>query len=349
MTINPGKVRRFAAIFGGGGPDLSLAEARGISNDLRVQAARASEIVAKVTGLDEAAGAIEDVQVAVVDRATWAGGTSVAINRMLDSSVLKTRHAAPLFTAFSRAVLGQFDPFTKRVMLVAPNVANFRQRFNLDQRDVALWVAVHEVTHAIQFAAAPWLAGYLREQINIFVDGLTGSKNSDGKTLSAEAAGKPSGPDSADKLYGAESADKPSVSKSAERLEEQLEKVNAVMSFLEGHAEYVMNHVPYSAMPGRQRIVQSLHIQRSSRNIFKKHAVRAAGLDKKVRQYTDGFAFVEAVVKEVGMEGLNRVWESVDTVPMPEEIATPALWLKRMESTEGAETSETQTGEVLSD
>ena len=36
-------------------------------------------------------------------------------------------------------------------------------------RDFRLWVCVHEQTHRIQFASAPWLTGYLLENIHEYM------------------------------------------------------------------------------------------------------------------------------------------------------------------------------------
>ena len=57
---------------------------------------------------------------------------------------------------------------------------------------------------------------------------------------------------------------------------------------------------------------------------------RLLGLEAKLRQYTDGAAFVRAVVGEVGHEGLNRVWEGPDLLPRPEEIGAPRDWVRRV-------------------
>jgi len=54
------------------------------------------------------------------------------------------------------------------------------------------------------------------------------------------------------------------------------------------------------------------------------------GLDAKMRQYRDGAAFCKAVIAAVGMDGLNRVWTSPDTLPNRAEIADPQLWLSRV-------------------
>ena len=49
-----------------------------------------------------------------------------------------------------------------------------------------------------------------------------------------------------------------------------------------------------------------------------------------MRQYRDGAAFCRAVIDRVGMDGLNRVWTSPETLPTRDEIADPQLWLARM-------------------
>jgi uncharacterized protein (DUF2342 family) len=54
------------------------------------------------------------------------------------------------------------------------------------------------------------------------------------------------------------------------------------------------------------------------------------GLDAKMRQYRDGASFCRAVLAEVGMAGLNRVWTSPETLPTAAEIADPKLWLARV-------------------
>ena len=49
-----------------------------------------------------------------------------------------------------------------------------------------------------------------------------------------------------------------------------------------------------------------------------------------MRQYRDGASFCRAVLAEVGMAGLNRVWTSPETLPTAAEIVDPKLWLARV-------------------
>ena len=49
-----------------------------------------------------------------------------------------------------------------------------------------------------------------------------------------------------------------------------------------------------------------------------------------MRQYRDGAAFCQAVIARVGMDGLNKVWTSPNTLPTRAEIADPEIWLARV-------------------
>lgn len=162
--------RLVTRIVAGGGPNTSLAAARAQVNDLRSQAARAPQIVADITGLTDHLDQVRDVPVRVVDRVSWVDGASATFGAMLGDDVDATALRLGL-AALSRGVLGQFDPFGSGTLyLVAPNVAQFRDSYNLDRRDLALWVAVHELTHAIQFAAAPWLVDEIARRIPLIAN-----------------------------------------------------------------------------------------------------------------------------------------------------------------------------------
>jgi putative hydrolase len=54
------------------------------------------------------------------------------------------------------------------------------------------------------------------------------------------------------------------------------------------------------------------------------------GLDAKMRQYSEGSAFVRAVAERVGVDGLNTVWRSPETLPTRAEIHDPDAWVRRV-------------------
>ena len=67
----------------------------------------------------------------------------------------------------SQRVLGQYDVSLldgaqpPRLLLLGPNLAQAARGLGVDREQLLLWVTIHEITHAVQFAGAPWLRGHL--------------------------------------------------------------------------------------------------------------------------------------------------------------------------------------------
>lgn len=107
------------------------------------------------------------------------------------------------------------------------------------------------------------------------------------------------------------------------------ENINALMSLLEGHAEYIMNTVPHRIVPSRRRLDMSM-LDRRNRRSRLQHVFECFGLNSKAEQYQQGRAFVQAVVAQVGLHGLNQVWEKSENAPTLYEIYRPSLWVERV-------------------
>jgi coenzyme F420 biosynthesis associated uncharacterized protein len=110
---------------------------------------------------------------------------------------------------------------------------------------------------------------------------------------------------------------------------ETVDRVTAVMSLLEGHADVVMDGVGPEVIPTVETIRAKFTVRRQGQG-FDKIIRKLLGLDAKMRQYRDGATFCRAVMAEAGMSGLNKVWTSPETLPTAAEISNPGLWLARM-------------------
>jgi coenzyme F420 biosynthesis associated uncharacterized protein len=109
-----------------------------------------------------------------------------------------------------------------------------------------------------------------------------------------------------------------------------LDRLTAVMSLLEGHADFVMDGVGPSVIPTVDAIRSKFTSRRQSGNPLDQLLKKLLGLDAKLKQYKDGAAFVRRVVEQVGMEGFNRVWTGPNTLPTKNEIANPDAWVTRL-------------------
>ncbi|MFV0426343.1 MAG: zinc-dependent metalloprotease [Beutenbergiaceae bacterium] len=323
------------------GPVVDRDEALALVASLRQAAQQAPALVASVTGLQEAADSLVPGSSYVVDRSRWAQANTVMFAHLLGShlpaptSALGARLAGEqiggLLALLSVRVLGQFDPFAVqpdrpgRLLLVAPNILANQRRLNLPPDQFHLWVCLHEQTHAVQFAAAPWLPGHLREAMAAVSQAIA-DRDSERRlqqllravpsTLSgrdSDAVGSP--------ILGAVLG---------EEEQQLLGRVLAVMSLLEGHADVVMDEVGPSAIPHVRHIRAAFESRRNSRGLLDVLMGRLLGLDAKLAQYRDGAAFVRGVIGRVGHPGLNAAWTNAQFLPQPSEIADPAAWVSRV-------------------
>ncbi|MGA5702148.1 zinc-dependent metalloprotease [Peterkaempfera bronchialis] len=227
-----------------------------------------------------------------------------------------------------------------RLLLVAPNIVHVERELDVDPHDFRLWVCLHEETHRTQFAAVPWLRDHVESEIQAFL----AETDVDPATLLerfAEAArglagGLPIpglGGDHGDHAQhgapGGPTGILDVVQTPAQR--EILARLTAVMSLLEGHADFVMDGVGPEVVPSVAEIREKFQ-QRRAKGAGRLDLLlrRLLGLDAKLRQYQDGAAFVREVVERVGMEGFNRVWTSPNTLPTRDEIHDPAAWVSRV-------------------
>lgn len=346
------------------GPKMSRREIQAAVADLRRLADESVSHVHRITGLD-AAEDLRDSQVLIVDRVSWAKANSQSfaalMNPMLEHlaetrpEAVKATNTAVAGTVtgaelgavlafLASKVLGQYDPFAAlapdspgkkggRLLLVAPNIISTEQELNVEPSDFRLWVCLHEQTHRVQFAAAPWLRDHLLEQIRLLSTGLMDKAqtlperiSSMAKQLSAAAGGRDETP--ADGVPERQLDVLTLLQDPADKA--RLSHVTAVMSLLEGHANVVMDAVDASIIPSVKTIRRRFNDRGINRGWLDKFFRRVMGLDAKMRQYADGSKFVRAVVDKVGMEGFNRVWEEAGNLPTEAEIHNPDLWIKRM-------------------
>ncbi|WP_461173559.1 zinc-dependent metalloprotease [Arthrobacter sp. Z1-9] len=346
-----------AARLAPAGPVLNQADIGDAVESLRRLADASVEHVHEITGL-EAARDLRDSNVLVVDRASWAKANTQsfavmlkpAMEKMLESrrgnlspaaasvsGAITGSQLGAVLAFLSSKVLGQYDPFAAlaesstaptggRLLLVAPNIVSVERELNVAPEDFRLWVCLHEQTHRVQFAAAPWLRHHMLEQIDELSVHLLG--NVDTLMERATAAAR----SLKDRTGNGNTPGRGAILDLLQDPEEKaaISHLTAVMSLLEGHANVVMDAVDASIVPSVKTIRQRFNDRGKDRGVIEKFIRSLLGLDAKMRQYSDGARFVRAVVDVAGMEGFNRVWESADHLPTEPEIHDAKLWLERM-------------------
>nr|NLD40554.1 hypothetical protein [Actinomycetales bacterium] len=335
MTQLPWEIAaRRAGQLAPAGPSGSRAALRGVVASLRRAAETAPELVAGITGLTAAAAAASHFPVHVVDRARWAEANAELFATMagdalgLDGRVqarLAAEETGVLLSVLSTRVLGQFDPYIAggRLLLVAPNMVQLERQLDLDVMDFRLWVCLHEQTHAVQFAAAPWLAPHLLGRIRAVTAGLGEVEAGPVRVKSAVQA-------VTDLVRGKDGAVGLLSALLSPEEREELDSLIAIMSLLEGHADVVMDEVGPARIPSVRRIRASFERRRDGVGLMDTLIRRLTGMSDKIAQYREGASFVRGVVAKSGHAGLNAVWSGPENLPRPGEIAHPDRWVQRV-------------------
>jgi len=228
----------------------------------------------------------------------------------------------------AQRVLGQYDmPLldsvgAPRLLLVGPNLGAAAERMSADGGELLHWVTLHELTHAVQFGSVPWLRLHLASLVREIVDTL------EVKIDTTKGMRIPSGGELREIVDSVRRGELVTLVIGRER-RVLVDRIQATMAVVEGHAEHVMDAVGADVIPSLDQLRAALEHRRAGRSGPMRVFERVLGFELKLRQYRDGKRFCDAVVQRAGIEGLNRVWSAPHALPTLAELADPDSWLAR--------------------
>ncbi len=332
---------RTARSISGSGPKVSHDDRAAMREQLTRHVGRAESLVAECTGIT--VGGFRS-RAWVMGRGDWTRQNLKGLQRAIEPLARRISERRPatqtdkhtiarkalgmqigaLLGYVSRRVLGQVDMFLPPdddglIYFVGPNLVDVERTFSLSSEDFRLWVAIHEVTHRVQFSGAPWL----RAELMRMVDAYLQSVSLDTKEL-MEQLGR-----AVEELRPRGGAPGGILRLLTPEQRELFHRTQAMMSLLEGHASYVMNAVAKDVVEDLPRLQGALARRRAVGG-WEKRVQRAIGFDQKVAQYDAGERFVGQVVERIGMPGFNLVWAEPGNMPRPGEIEAPDRWVARV-------------------
>ena len=94
--------------------------------------------------------------------------------------VLNTGTMAVMLSFLGNNVLGQYDPLLLAetddadhgLYFVRPNIVTVAESLDVDYPRFRRWIAFHEVAHAAEFGAAPWLSTHLEQRMEQGIEAL---------------------------------------------------------------------------------------------------------------------------------------------------------------------------------
>jgi coenzyme F420 biosynthesis associated uncharacterized protein len=322
--------------------------------DFEELTAEAEELVFQEIGFRSLRG---PARAQVVDRADWVRANIGSMRRLLrplterlsngmrgplavPASALSGVEVGTMLGWMATRVLGQYDALLfddppaggeaegrnagDVVYYVGPNVLALEKRFGFPPREFRLWLALHEVTHRVQFTGVPWMYDYFRGLVDstINITDMDPKRFLDALRRSVEAVRDGRNPLDEGGLVA--------LLAGPEQYE-TLQKTQGLMSLLEGHGDVTMDRAGRDRIPSAARFSATLHERRNAAQpVVAKFVQQLVGLDAKMKQYEAGERFIEAVESVGGPSLLARVWEGPEMLPTLAEIREPAAWIRRV-------------------
>ena len=319
-----------------------------VGYDLAAASERLTPEVIAYTGL-EPAGQTPPAE--VVDRSGWADANLTTFGHLLDpiadrmferlgragpiagplrmgAGATIAAEAGLVVGYMSQRVLGQFElsliqpEAPTRLLFVAPNLNKAVTDLDAEREAFLDWIVLHELTHVMQFTGVPWLREHLGGLLRAYLDTL------DVQIKTGAAGGLPSMPDIQGLVDRFREGGLVALIQSREQ-RDLMDRLQPIMAVIEGYSEHVMDALGETLVPGYERLRDAMERRRKNRSAPERILQKLLGMDLKMRQYEQGKRFCDAVVDEVGIDGLNVVWSAPDAMPTPAELDDPAAWIGR--------------------
>lgn len=236
--------------------------------------------------------------------------------------------------ALSQRVFGLHDlpiPRQKQeIVLVARNIAEFAETWEIPSDQMRLWVLAHELSgHRV--LSIEHLRTALADLVRQHVSGF----RPDPSAMADSLGGIDPMSSDADPMQAIQQAfSDPEVLLGAVQSDEQRALqpgLDAAVAAVVGYTDWVVDAVSVRLIGGESlRIAEAVRRQRAEPTPDDVFVEKLLGIRVGEEQVRRGKAFIQGVVDRVGEPGLTKLIETPDSLPTPAEIDAPGLWIARV-------------------
>jgi coenzyme F420 biosynthesis associated uncharacterized protein len=268
---------------------------------------------------------IEPVQRQIEERFNQSGGggrgAAAMTRRMMQAEM------TAVLSVIARRVLGQYELVLPTgelgdvVTYVGPNILQLERTHQFRPEEFRFWVALHELTHRAQFQGVPWMRDYFLSLVEELVEQSRPDPGRMARVIEELSRRHDAGRPLIDErgLLGLFASSEQSA---------VIDKVQALMSLLEGHGHVVMDRLGAEHLRSQARMSRVLKARRKDKRTAA--FFRLIGMEMKMIQYESGERFIKAVEREAGWDSVAIAFRGVGSLPTLEEIERPEIWLTRV-------------------
>lgn len=222
---------------------------------------------------------------------------------------------------------------TSELLVVPSNLRALGTEWSLDLDELKMWIVLSEVAHHAVLSVP-----HVAKAMNDLTSRYAAAFRNDTSALNDALEGVDmSGGDMSD-LAGLQKKlqdtfGDPAGLLSSMRSPEQtalLPDIAALTAAVVGYVDHIMDKVGAGLISSYPQLTEAVRRRRVTTASSDRFVENLLGLELNQQLYDRGRAFVDGVAELGGDEALAKLWESTESLPTPNEVGSPGLWLARM-------------------
>lgn len=208
--------------------------------------------------------------------------------------------------------------------LLPANVRAFGEGLGIDERDVAVYVALREAAHLRLFAHAPWLRPHLLSLVEEYARHVTVDTE---RIESSLRELDPQRPEAIQAALEGGLFDLPTTPEQ----KAALERLELALALVEGWVDDVVTQATERRLPSAAPLREMVRRRRATGGPAEQTFATLVGLELRPRRLREASAFWTAVREARGVNGRDAVWAHPDLMPTTDDLVDPASFLDRDE------------------
>jgi putative hydrolase len=240
----------------------------------------------------------------------WGAQVGQAIGRLAGEVVSSTDVGLPLAEGHAA--------------LLPANVRTFGEGLGVEERDVAVYLALREAAHLRLFAHAPWLRPHLLSLVEEYARHVTVDTD---RIESSLRELDPQRPEAIQEALEGGLFDLPTTAEQ----KAALERLELALALVEGWVDDVVTQATEGRLPSAAPLRETVRRRRATGGPAEQTFATLVGLELRPRRLREASAFWTAVRLARGVDGRDAVWAHPDLVPTTDDLVDPASFLDRDE------------------
>lgn len=229
----------------------------------------------------------------------------------------------------ARHVMGQYEvvlpePEGGRLLYIVGNLHAVERDWELDPKEFRYWVALHEVTHQLQFST-PWVRMYFHGQLRTLIDSLDFDPERMQQALGGMGMLDPER--MAEMLQDPDALVQATWTPLAR---DAISRLQAFLTLVEGYSTFVMDGVAAEVLRDHAKMKEVISRRKNTASPGEVLFERLLGVELKRQQYEQGATFCRYVATMRDVSSLNRAWDNPESLPTADELADPEAWITRV-------------------